>query len=44
MFNPDEDPDNIEIHFHQGAVSDYTALHTLSTIDERYERAGKHAK
>jgi len=44
LFNPEQDPDNVEIHFHQGAVSDYTALHTLSTIDERYERAGKHAK
>jgi len=44
LFNPEKDPDNVEIHFHQGAVSDYTALHTLSTIDERYERAGKHAK
>eukprot|EP00492_Amphilonche_elongata_P000556 TRINITY_DN1318_c0_g1_i1.p1 TRINITY_DN1318_c0_g1~~TRINITY_DN1318_c0_g1_i1.p1 ORF type:complete len:411 (+),score=80.03 TRINITY_DN1318_c0_g1_i1:142-1233(+) len=44
LFDPSQDPTNIEIHFHQGAVSDYTALHTLSTIDERYERAGKHAK
>jgi SulP family sulfate permease len=44
LFNPDNDPKNIEIHFHQGAVSDYTALHTLSSIDKRYARAGKHAK
>jgi len=44
LFNPEDDPQNIEIHFHQGAVSDYTALHTLSTIEERYHRAGKHAR
>merc|ERR1712083_615301 len=41
LFTPEEDPENVEIHFHSGEVCDYSAIHAVNKIYELYARHGK---
>lgn len=41
QFDYDGDPDDVEIHFHMGHVLDYSAIHALNVVGERYRARGK---
>eukprot|EP00494_Astrolonche_serrata_P023415 UN23673 len=43
LLQPNNDPQNTEVHF-KGKVSDYSALHTIASIQHRYKNVGKNIK
>jgi len=40
LFNPLEDPKRVEIHFHTAEICDYSALHAINAVAQRYKEQG----
>jgi len=40
LFNPETDPKRVEIHFHTAEICDYSALHAINSVAERYKELG----
>jgi SulP family sulfate permease len=41
MFDPKNDPDTVELHFHDSEVHDFSGLHALNAVGEAYTKRGK---
>merc|ERR1711879_770290 len=40
LFNPETDPKRVEIHFHSAEICDYSALHAINAVAQRYKKIG----
>jgi len=43
-FDPKHDPDEVEVHFQESQLHDYSGLHALNVIGQKYKKEKKHLR